>query len=452
MTLRWHWALTLGAATAAISLLVLVASTVLTARELRSRVDADLEQRLDLSVDGEFPRPIAPFEPRSRRRAPVNLDALYRVLGPEGGVIADTSDGDLPVSETLLDLAMRTTSDRRFDTVTIDDEPFRVIVGGLTDRRGNVNLGAVQIAVSIEGIENSISALAGRSIGIAALLILAAGSVGWFLAGRSLGPLSQLTEEAERIALTEDLTATVATDRTDEIGRLAASFAAMITALRTSREQQQRLVADAGHEFRTPLTALRTNLETLQRRRDSLSVGQTNELIDAALNESVELTTLATELVELSTDTASTGEVPTSVELEELANTVSRRFATRTPDPISVEGESDVVVVRASQLERAISNLMANAISWNESGNPIVIQVDGTSLAVRDGGPGIPEADLQLVFERFHRSEAARTKPGSGLGLSIVKHVVEGHGGTVFARNIPSGGAEVGFTLPAPDA
>lgn len=449
MTLRWRWALTLGIATAAIALLVLAASTILTARELRAQVDADLEQRLALTAEGEFVRPVAPFEPRSRRRAPVNLDALYRVLGPGGGVVIDTTGGELPLTDAAVDLASGTTTDRRFETVTIDDERFRMVVAGLTDRRGDLNLGAVQIAVSIEGLEGSITALVGRSIGIATVLILAAGSTGWYLAGRSLDPLEELTDEAERIASTEDLTATVTTNRSDEIGRLATSFSAMISALRTSREQQQRLIADAGHEFRTPLTALRTNLETLQRRRSELTNEQSKELIDAALSESIELTNLATELVDLSTDVSSTGEELRPIELRALAETVVRRFKSRTSDPILIDGVGPKVSVRPSQIERALSNLLANAIAWNDAGHPIEVQVDGTTLTVRDHGPGIPDEDLPLVFERFHRSDAARTKPGSGLGLSIVRHIVESHGGEVFARNPADGGAEVGFSLNA---
>ena len=167
MTLRWRWALTLGTATAVIALLVLLASTLLTTRELRAQVDADLQQRLTLTGEGELPRPIAPFEPRGRRPAPVNLDALYRVLGPGGAAIIDTTEGELPLTEEAVDIATRTTNERVFETVSVDDERFRMIVGGLTDRRGGVNLGAVQIAVSIEGIESSIAALARRSAAIA---------------------------------------------------------------------------------------------------------------------------------------------------------------------------------------------------------------------------------------------------------------------------------------------
>ena len=455
MTLRWRWALTLGAAAAAISLLVLIASTILTARELRNQVDADLQQRLELAIEGDLPRPTPPFEFRGRRRAPVNLDALYRVIGPGGDVVVASTEPGLPITEAAMATAAATTTDRILETVEVDGERFRMITGGVVDRRGGINLGAVQIAVSVDRVDSSIGSLARRSTAIAALLIVAAAVAGWMLAGRAVEPLEELSAQAERIAETEDLTATVSATGADEIGRLAASFATMIGSLRSSREQQQRLVADAGHEFRTPLTALRTNLETLQRRRAELTDTQMTELIDAALAESIELSNLAAELVDLSSDTAASGEELIDFDLAELAETVVRRFASRTSDPITVEGSGRLVRVRVSQMERVISNLLANAIAWNEPGHPITVRLDGPALTVRDHGPGIPEADLPLVFDRFHRSDAARTRPGSGLGLSIVRHVVEGLDGEVFARNAEDGGAEVGFRLPAaggPDA
>lgn len=449
MTLRWRWALTLGAAAAAISLLVLIASTLLTARELRTQVDADLRQRLDLAIEGDLPRPAPPFELRGRRRAPVNLDALYRLIGPGGEVIVEATEPELPITDAVAVLATSTTTDRILETVSVSEDRYRMIAGGVVDRRGTVNLGAVQIAVSVDRIDGSIGSLTRRSTAIAALLIVAAAGAGWVLAGRAVEPIEELSAQAERIAVTEDLTATVGTARSDEIGRLASSFATMIGSLRASREQQQRLVADAGHEFRTPLTALRTNLETLQRRRGELTDALTEELIDAALAESIELSNLATELVELTADTAASGEELTRVALRTVADTVVRRFASRTTDRISVTGEGEEVLVRVSQLERATANLLSNAIAWNEPGQPIEVRLDGTTLLVRDRGPGIPDADLPLIFERFHRSDSARTRPGSGLGLSIVRHIVEGHGGGVSARNRPDGGAEVGFTLQA---
>ncbi len=448
MSLRWRWALTLGGATAAIALLVLVASTVLTARELRAGVDQDLEQRLELAREEEFLAPVFQNPGRPGRRAPVNLDALYRVFDPTGLVVVESIRPELPIPESAAEFASGSLVGHSFDTVIIDDEAFRTVIGGLgSDRRGPPINGAVQIAVSIERTNSSIAAAAGRATAIGGLLIVAAAAAGWVLAGRSVGPIERLTAEAERIAETEDLTINVEAERSDEIGRLADSFSTMIGSLRRSREQQQRLVADAGHEFRTPLTALRTNLETLERRRDELTNTQVDELLSAAIAESIELADLATELVDLSHDASATGEGLIDRDLKEIAESVVSRYGSRTSNPIVVSGNGSNVSVRVNQMERAISNLLSNAIAWNPAEHPITVTVDGSMLTVRDHGPGIPDDDLPHVFERFYRSDEARTNPGSGLGLSIVAHVVEGHGGEVFARNAADGGAEVGFAL-----
>ena len=97
-------------------------------------------------------------------------------------------------------------------------------------------------------------------------------------------------------------------------------------------------------------------------------------------------------------------------------------------------------------MARAVSNLLDNSIKYGAG--PIEVTISGTTLAVRDHGAGIPDADLPRVFDRFYRADAARTEAGSGLGLAIVAQVVERHGGTVSARNADGGGAIVGFTLP----
>jgi two-component system sensor histidine kinase MprB len=121
--------------------------------------------------------------------------------------------------------------------------------------------------------------------------------------------------------------------------------------------------------------------------------------------------------------------------------------ARRTPRSITLDvRDASPIVGRSKALTRAVSNLVDNAIKHGADG-PVEVSVHGTTFEVRDHGPGIPPADLPKIFDRFYRADVARTEPGSGLGLAIVAQVVERHGGTVFARNHPDGGAVVGFTL-----
>ena len=114
-------------------------------------------------------------------------------------------------------------------------------------------------------------------------------------------------------------------------------------------------------------------------------------------------------------------------------------------------GTGVVVTVRQHMIERAVSNLIDNAVKYSPDGAPVDVIVDGTRVEVRDHGNGIADADLARIFDRFYRATEARTAPGSGLGLAIVSQIVEGHGGRVFAGN-HGGGAAVGFELPAPPA
>jgi two-component system sensor histidine kinase MprB len=99
-------------------------------------------------------------------------------------------------------------------------------------------------------------------------------------------------------------------------------------------------------------------------------------------------------------------------------------------------------------LERAVSNLLENAHKWSPADGAIEVSLVGGRLSVRDHGPGIAEEDRPMVFDRFYRSVDARSTPGSGLGLSIVKQVVDEHGGDVFAEQPEDGGARVGFAIP----
>jgi two-component system sensor histidine kinase MprB len=274
-----------------------------------------------------------------------------------------------------------------------------------------------------------------------------AGALGWLAALRAVRPIEQLTSAAEEVAATERLDVQLNTEAPAEIGRLASAFGSMLASLHRSRIQQQQLASDAGHELRTPLTALRTNLETLRRRGEALTPEQRTELLDAAITEAGELSALSTELVDLASDAGRGQEERQLSNLRELVDDVVGLFRSRTTQPLNVFGDGATFEGRPLQLARAISNLVDNARKWSPPDEPIDITVDGTSVTVRDRGPGIPEADLPHAFERFFRSVDARTTPGSGLGLAIVETIVTGHGGTVIARNHPDGGAEVGFVL-----
>jgi two-component system sensor histidine kinase MprB len=276
------------------------------------------------------------------------------------------------------------------------------------------------------------------AIGAAALARLAA--------GRVLRPVGQLTETVERIRDTGDLSATVKTTGRDEISRLGQAFAAMTAALDESVGAQRRLVADASHELRTPLTSLITNLELLAEQPGDASAPA---LIGAALTEAGELRVLISDLVELARDGTASFHIE-DVRLDLVAERVAARAASRAPGPpFELDCRPTLVRGDPDALERAIGNLVDNALKWSPPGGRIRISAADGTVEVTDEGPGIPAADLPYIFDRFYRSAQARSLPGSGLGLAIVRRITDLHDGTVEAIPLPQG---VTFRISLPEA
>jgi len=300
-----------------------------------------------------------------------------------------------------------------------------------------------------------------KSLSLVLILISAAGVVVAAVAGTAvarggLRPVLRLTEATERVARTGDLRP-IPVSGDDELARLTQSFNSMLGGLAESREQQRRLVADAGHELRTPLTSLRTNLELLiessKPGRPTLSEQDTAELYSDVRGQLDELTTLIGDLVELARqDTPQVVHEPLElVEVVERALDRARRRAAGVRFDVSLQPWA--LLGDASALERAVLNLLDNAVKFSPPDGVIGVTLrplgDGTAvIEVTDEGPGIADADLPHVFERFYRSEEARTLSGSGLGLAIVLQAAQRHGGMAYAKGAPGGGALMAIRLP----
>ena len=282
--------------------------------------------------------------------------------------------------------------------------------------------GALMVARPLTEVDTNIRGLRNAMAVVAVLGVVGAGMVGFWVAGRAIRPVRRLTDAARYVAQTQDLEQPIEPERDDELGELARSFNAMLEALALSRAQQHRLVADAGHELRTPLTSIRTNIELLSRVEAGegavvLDAGERRRMLDDVQFELDQLTDLAAELVELATDQRAQGE-PTAVDLAELTASVVDRHRHRTETDFETDLEPCDVVVNPALVERAISNLIDNALKWSPPGAPIEISVahrEGLAIVqVRDRGPGIDPALRELVFERFYRAPEARSQPGSG--------------------------------------
>lgn len=347
-------------------------------------------------------------------------------------------DGDIAAASA----SSEDIDDFHLHTVRADGETYRVITVPWAAN------GAVQAARNMRSIDDVLSGIRLRLLLAGLVATIGAWVIGWFIAGRISRPIKRLSTVATTIATTRDLTQPVPTDGAGEVGDLGRAFASMTNALSTSLEQQKRLINDASHEMRTPLTALRTNVESLDI-FDSISPEERREMLRDIRHEVEELANLTAELVDLATDRDVVDEPESAIDLYDVAREVARRAERRTGRSITVtDNGRNPVNGRLAQIQRAITNLVDNAVKYSPEGASIEIDVDGGHLRVRDHGSGIAETDLPHVFERFYRAIGARSAPGSGLGLSIVAQTVEQHGGTVFAGNHPDGGAVVGFDLP----
>lgn len=433
MSLRWKLALSMGSLLLLIVALISVSSYLTTDSRLRQEVDTSLEERansLRLLLN------------RGEKRVPESAGPA-QLLDREG-VIAQTV-GDVRFPVDLREHYLAKEGARLYThTVQVDGERYRVQTASL---QGG---GAVQVARSLRPTENTLGSLRRRYAAISGLVALLAAILGWLIAGWLTRPVVRLTSAAEHVATTGELDTSVDTEGTDETARLAQAFSSMLAALRESRARQRMLVQDAGHELRTPVTSIRTNVDVL-RRYPNLDGNDRSQVLDDLHSEVSQVSTMVEELVLLASGDLDDDEGTGPVQVDDLVRAAADRTARRFAREVRVDAEPFVCEGSVRGLDRAISNLLNNAGKFSPAGSPIDISLHDGRITVRDRGPGIAEEDLPHVFQRFYRATAARTQPGSGLGLAIVDQVSRSHGGLPFAENHPEGGAVVGFTLPARD-
>ncbi|MFJ7338723.1 ATP-binding protein [Streptomyces sp. NPDC101110] len=452
VSLRTTFAVSFAAVTAAVTVLVGILSYSAAARLVRvdqqtvfDEVVQDLrdEVRQNHMTPGDFSS-AAPGHDLVR---PARTDV--QVLGPDGHVVDAGSPG-LPVTGTDVRIAAAAGSGQvaEHKDVDVGSDVYRVATVSLGGGRG-----AVQVAQEFSDVEDLLRALQQRTLLLMAAVVVAAGLFGWWLARRITRRLVVLTDAAEDVARTRRLGIQVPVAGHDEVGRLGRAFDRMLGRLAQSEEDQRRLVQDAGHELRTPLTSLRTNISLL-RRIDELPPQAREELVADLGQEARELTDLVNELVDLAAGQSDT-EPPQRVDVADIAEEVAGAARRRSGRQILLRTSGDTTTDgRPGMLTRALSNLVENAVKFDRGGRaPVEIVVSGPArpgrirIEVLDRGPGIDDRDLTRVFDRFYRAADARSLPGSGLGLSIVREVALAHGGTPFAFRREGGGTVTGFTV-----
>jgi two-component system sensor histidine kinase MprB len=309
--------------------------------------------------------------------------------------------------------------------------------------------GAIQVVRPLDDIDETLGDLTLILLAVALAGVAVAAGLGYAVSRAALSPVARLSYAAEQVAATRDFSRRIDPGGGDELARLAEAFNSMIEALEASLAAQRQLVADASHELRTPLTSLRTNIEVLATSQE-LQGEQRERLLADVVGELGELTALVGDLVDLARGVEGREGTPEPVRLDRLVSTAIERAEARSPSTrFELRTTPCTVLAMDTALDRAISNLLDNAVKWSPPGGPVevLVSADG-EVSVRDHGPGIDDDDLPYVFDRFYRSAAARNLSGSGLGLAIVRQTVEADGGTVTAERAPGGGAILRLRLP----
>jgi two-component system sensor histidine kinase MprB len=432
------------------SVVVALAALQTTRTQIYAELDRALASTARVAVDEQgssvSPGPGGPGAgPRLPNRLRVDDTLVAQVHHDDGTVTLLSGPAQVSVASQVVDAARA--GDVATFTTEVDGAPYR----GLARPLGPDT--ALVLAADASEQSRVLAALLTRFAVIGAAVAALAALAGWFVAGRLVAPLTRLTSAAEHVSSTGDLSVDVRTDQPDEAGRLSRAFDEMLAALGASQAAQQRLVDDAGHELRTPITSILSNAEVLKRHPD-LDPAMREQIADDVIAESQELTRLVNALVDLA-GVADAAEPAQTVDLRTLLDEAVRRLPTHDRGRVVVASDPGALdaVARPDQVRRALVNLLTNALKFDPSGDPVEAAIARTTtgaveVTVRDHGPGFGADDLPHVFARFYRADSARSTPGSGLGLAIVKDVAQRNGGAVDARNHPDGGAVVRLTLP----
>ena len=436
MSLRRRVAFTAAGAVAVAVVLGSIVAYVVVRDTLRGQIDASL-------------RSVPPPElgQRFTMRVPAGADPLERPVVFAQLVGGDRLIASLGGERRLGDPEeVQAVADGRRPPYFSDEKVDGTNVRVLTQRAGP-NL-AVQLARPLTEVDDALANLRlGLLVGSLAVIALAA-FLARYATRHAVKPVTDLTETAEHVARTRDLSRRIEAEGGDELSRLAASFNTMLEALDESQRSQRRLVADASHELRTPLTSLRTNLEVLGT-PGALPEADRERLRADLVAQIEELGELVGDLIELARDGEPNGEPLEPLRLDELVAAAVERAQRHAPAvEFTSELEPSEVTGARGRLDRAVANLLDNAAKWSPPGGTVDVVLRDGELTVRDHGPGIAAEDLPHVFDRFYRATAARGCAGSGLGLAIVRQVAEHHGGTVRAEAAPGGGALLRLALP----
>ncbi|MGB2811561.1 MAG: HAMP domain-containing sensor histidine kinase [Mycobacterium sp.] len=435
LSLRWRVMLLAMSMVAMVVVLMAVAVYAVVSAALYTDIDNQLQSRAQLLIaSGSLAA-----DPAKAIEGTAYSDVNAMLVNPGRSIYTANQQGQtLPVGQPEkavirgdLFMSRRTVGDQRVLAIHLP------------------NASSLLISKSLQPTNEVMNKLKWVLLAVGGIGVVIAAVAGGMVARTGLRPVGRLTEAAERVARTDDLRP-IPVIGSDELARLTEAFNAMLRGLAESRDRQARLVADAGHELKTPLTSLRTNVELLMAcstpGAPPIPESELAELRSDVIGQIEELSTLVGDLVDLTREDNAHGRLLEDVEMTEVVERSLERVRRRRND---IHFDVDIIGWQvhgdAAGLSRAVLNLLDNAAKWSPPGGTVGLrlgQVDAAhaELVVSDQGPGISPEERGLVFERFYRSTSARAMPGSGLGLAIVKQVVVKHGGMIrIGETFPGG-------------
>jgi two-component system sensor histidine kinase MprB len=407
--------------------------------DTRSQLSARASSFLRISSNNNFnpgargqPFNVGPPSP-AFGGAPGDFQVVYA-----NGTVKALHDGnsDLPVTTEVKAIA-RAGHGSFFRSVTVKGTHLEVLTLALP-----ANNTAVEVALPLTEDDSVLHGLLITYALLVAAGVLLAGLIGTLVARAALLPINRFTDRTEVVTSALHAPRRLEGVGASELQRLAGSFNQMLDALERSIQAQRHLIADASHELRTPMAALRSNIQIFIE-AEALPLQERAELQEAILAELDELTQLVADVLDLARGASPSDHIE-SVELDTLVREAIARARRRAPQlAFEAELEPTVISNAPERVARAIGNVIDNARKWSPPDSPVEVTLRNGVFRVRDHGPGFKDSDIAHVFDRFYRADEARRLPGSGLGLAIVRQAAEAYGGTVTAENADDGGAVI---------
>jgi two-component system, OmpR family, sensor kinase len=457
--IRWRLTLYIALAIGAILLILGFALFFLLRDALLSNVETTTKQRAESAASSIIEGESLDDDDIEE----LTLDGVFVIVRDDrGGVLTETVDlpkegGEDPVSQRAFDTGEPASGTVQFS----GEEPTYVYAVPVNPTEGRARV--VEAGKSYEAAQEGIESLGAiLAAGIGAAFLFSIGGA-YLLARAALGPVETVTSTARSMG-EDDLSKRLpVANPKDEIGRLATTINALLARLEaafTRREEalsrQRRFAADASHELRTPLTSISGHARMLDEWALEKDRETARRSVRAIRREAKRMRSLVESLLTL---TRGDEGAPLDVGRHDLAEIAKEAVETArdTADGrLSVEfvppEQGIMATCDRGRILQVASILLDNAVKYTPAGGTVTVAVrargDRVELEVSDNGVGIPEDELPLIFERFHRADAARAEDGAGLGLSIARQIAEAHGGTINARSKLGAGSRFVLTLP----